>query len=681
MKEKKTLKAVRPDRGAEKKGQTAKKQEKKLQSAKKQEKPQAGKLQEKLQGKQKKQIPEEVFLKTDRKKKLQKQPTVAELMQKKAQQKAVLAAEEVLAPKKKHSAMPKKELRRRVEAAEQEAALTIASGKESKSNVKIIPLGGVDGIGMNMTAFECGDDIIVVDCGIAFPGEDMPGVEVVTPDFTYLQKNEDKLRGLILTHGHEDHIGSVPFFLKQVKCDVYATRLTLGILQYKLEEHQIRTDDLYEVRAGEIVTLGNFDVEFIHVNHSMPDSVALCIGTPVGRIVHTGDFKVDYTPVGTTPIDLARFAELGKKGVRLLLCDSTNAERPGYTPSESILTASFDRIFSETSKRVVIATFSSNVYRIRQVLDASEKWGRKVAVTGRSMQNVLKASQKLGYINIPDGLLIDLAECKLYPPEKLTILTTGSQGEPMSALYRMAFGEHPLVSLGPTDLVVLSASCIPGNEKTVTRIINELCKRSVDVITDRTDDVHVSGHACREELKLIHSLVHPDCFVPVHGEYKHLVVHARLAKELGMAANQVLIPEAGKVIELDRHGIRFAGNVEAGKVMIDGGFSGGVESAVLRDRTLISENGVVFVTVTIDRGYGIAAGPELATKGFVYVKDSEELMEYLREMAHKFVQNAIDRGLSDPVSVGTRLKEDLSNTIFQKTHRKPVIVTVVNYIE
>ena len=411
MKEKKTFKAVRPEKNNEKKSQTAKFQEtrKKQDSGNRQEQPKRAKQDK--PAKAKKQLLVESFLKAEKKKNAQKQPTPAE-SSKKAQQKAVLAADEVLSSKKKKSAQPKKEIRRRIEPTEP----TQTAARESKSTVKIIPLGGVDGIGMNMTAFECGNDIIVVDCGIAFPGEDMPGVEVVTPDFTYLQKNEDKLRGLILTHGHEDHIGSVPYFLKKVSCDVYATRLTLGILQYKLEEHQIRTDDLYEVRAGEVVTLGNFDVEFIHVNHSMPDSVALCIGTPLGRIVHTGDFKVDYTPVGTTPIDLARFAELGTKGVRLLLCDSTNAERPGFTPSESILTASFDRIFSETAKRVVIATFSSNVHRIQQVLEASEKAGRKVAVTGRSMQNVLKAARDLGYIRIPEGLVVDLAECKLFPP-------------------------------------------------------------------------------------------------------------------------------------------------------------------------------------------------------------------------------------------------------------------------
>ena len=551
----------------------------------------------------------------------------------------------------------------------------------ARSPVKIIPLGGVDGIGMNITAFEYESDILLVDCGISFPREDMPGVDVVTPDFTYLQRNEHKLRGLVLTHGHEDHIGAVPYLLKKVKCDVYGTRLTLGILDGKLSEHNIRTEDLYEVRAGEIITLGAFDVEFIHVNHSMPDAVALCITTPQGRIIHTGDFKIDFTPIGTTPIDLGRFAELGKQGVRLLLCDSTNAERAGYTPSESTLTASFDRIFNDDARRVVIATFSSNVHRVQQILEACARCQRKVALTGRSLQNVLRAAQELGYITIPEGLVIDLADCKYYPPEKLAIITTGSQGEPMSALYRMAFGAHPMVSLGPTDLVVLSASCIPGNEKLVTTIINELYKRNVAVITDRTDDVHVSGHACREELKLMHSLVHAECFVPLHGEYKHLVAHANLAKELGTKDKNVLLPEAGRIIELDANGIHTAGSVEAGQVMIDSGGGDGVESAVLRDRTNLSESGVVFITAGIDGEGELAFGPEIVTRGFVYVKESEELLRYLTDMAHKFLQKSLDRGLTDPTALGARLKDDMFNIIYQKTRRKPVVVTLITEVE
>lgn len=556
---------------------------------------------------------------------------------------------------------------------------TAQKARAAKSPVKIIPLGGVDGIGMNITAFEYEDDILLVDCGISFPREDMPGVDVVTPDFTYLQHNEHKLRGLVLTHGHEDHIGAVPYLLKKVKCDVYGTRLTLGILDGKLSEHNIRTEDLYEVRAGEIITLGVFDVEFIHVNHSMPDAVALCITTPHGRIIHTGDFKIDFTPIGTTPIDLGRFAELGKQGVRLLLCDSTNAERAGYTPSESTLTASFDRIFNDDARRVVIATFSSNVHRVQQILEACARCHRKVALTGRSLQNVLRAAQELGYITIPEGLVIDLADCKCYPPEKLAIITTGSQGEPMSALYRMAFGAHPMVSLGPTDLVVLSASCIPGNEKLVTTIINELYKRNVAVITDRTDDVHVSGHACREELKLMHSLVHAECFVPLHGEYKHLVTHANLAKELGMKDKNVLLPEAGRIIELDRNGIHTAGTVEAGQVMIDSG--DGVESAVLRDRTNLSESGVLFITAGIDSEGELAFGPEIVTRGFVYVKESEELLRYLTDMARKFLQKSLDRRLTDPAALGARLKDDMFNIIYQKTHRKPVVVTLITEVE
>lgn len=561
------------------------------------------------------------------------------------------------------------------------SAGTSRGAAASRHAVKIIPLGGVDGIGMNITAFEYGEDILIVDCGISFPREDMPGVDVVIPDFTYLQKNAQKIRGLILTHGHEDHIGAVPYLLKKIKCDVYATRLTLGILDGKLTEHNIRTKDLYEVRAGESLSLGIFDVEFIHVNHSIPDAVALCITTPCGRIIHTGDFKIDFTPIGTTPIDLGRFAELGRKGVRLLLCDSTNAERAGYTPSESMLTASFDRIINDSTHRVVIATFSSNVHRVQQILEACDRAGRKVAMTGRSLQNVLRAAQELGYIQFPQDLVMDLAECRHYPPEKIAIITTGSQGEPMSALYRMAFGAHQLVTLGPNDLVVLSSSCIPGNEKLVTKIINELYKRSVTVITDRTDDVHVSGHACREELKTLHSLVHADCFVPVHGEYKHLISHANLAKDLGTPEKNVIIPEAGRVIELDKHSIRTGGTVECGTVLIDGGNGDGVEYGVLNDRMTLSESGVVLITAAIDQNGDIALAPELLSRGFVYVKENEELLRYLTDMAYKFLAKSLERGISDPVALSTRLKDDMGNTIYQKTKRKPVIMTSVSVVE
>lgn len=553
--------------------------------------------------------------------------------------------------------------------------------QDSKSKVRIIPLGGVDRIGMNMTVFEYEDDIIIVDAGMSFPQEDMPGVEVVIPDFSYLLERADKIRGLILTHGHEDHIGAVPYLLKKIPCDVFGTRLTLGIVDGKLLEHDIDTDDLFEVRAGEVLQLGAFEVEFIHVNHSMPDSVALCINTPCGRIIHTGDFKIDYTPTGTTPIDLNRFSELGKKGVKLLMADSTNVERPGYTPSEQMLTASFDRIFSETQKRIVFSTFASNVHRIQQILEASRKWGRKVAITGRSMQNVLRAAEDLGYIQVPDGLMIDISDVKYFLPEELTILTTGTQGEPMSALHRMAFGAHPMISLNQNDLVILSASCIPGNERFVNRIINELYRKKVEVITDRTDDVHVSGHACREELKLIHNLIHAENFVPLHGEYRHLAVHAKLAQELGTKESHVLIPEIGHVIEMDKKGIRFAETVEAGPVMIDSGISDGVESAVLRDRNNLAGSGIVFVACLLDRDYGIAAGPDLVTKGFVYVKENEELLAFLRDRAARCINRCLDKGIEDLNTISSRVKDDLQNAIFEKTKRKPVIATLINYID
>ncbi len=552
--------------------------------------------------------------------------------------------------------------------------------KKKPNTVKIIPLGGVDGIGMNMTAFEYGEDILIVDCGIAFPGEDMPGVDVVIPDFTYLVKNADKVKGLVLTHGHEDHIGAVPYLLKKLPCEVYGTRLTLEILDGKLQEHNIRTEDLFEIRAGEMITIGEFDVEFIHVNHSMPDAVALCITTPCGRIVHTGDFKIDFTPIGTTPIDLARFAELGRKGVKVLMCDSTNAERPGYTPSESTLNASFERILHDDTRRVVIATFSSNVYRVQQILDACAKADRKVALTGRSLQNVVRAARHLGYINIPEGLMIDISECKYFPPEKLAIITTGSQGEPMSALYRMAFGAHPMVALSSTDLVVLSASCIPGNEKLVTKIINELYKLGVEVITDRTDDVHVSGHACREELKVLHSLVKADSFVPLHGEYKHLVAHANLAKSLGTKPQNILLPEAGRIIEMDRRGIHWGDTVECGRVMIDGAGGAGLETAVLRDRINLAESGILFISAGVTSEGELAILPEIVSRGFVYVKENEELLQYLEDMAKKFLQKSLDRGLTDPAALGARLKDDMSNTVYQKTKRKPVIVTLITEV-
>lgn len=549
-----------------------------------------------------------------------------------------------------------------------------------KSNVKIIFLGGVDGIGMNCTAFEYENDIIIVDCGVAFPEDDMLGVDLVIPDFTYIENNAEKVKGLLITHGHEDHIGAVPHFLKKFpNMPVFATRLTLGIIEGKLWEHGIKNPKLHEVHAGTTIGLGVFECEFINVNHSMPDACAICISTPNGRILHTGDFKVDFTPVDEKPIDLPRIAELGRKGIRLLLCDSTNAERPGYTPSESSLADSFDRIFNNESRRVVIATFSSNVHRVQQIINASEKYGRMVAVSGRSMLNFVNAATRLGYLYVPDGMMIDLNDAQKYPPERITIITTGSQGEPMSALYRMAFGEHNQISLGSNDLVVLSSSAIPGNEKLITKIINELFKRGTDVITYSNYDVHVSGHACREELKLIHALSSPEFFIPVHGEYKHLIAHAGLAHEMGMHESHIVLPEIGRIVEMGKRGIAPAGHVPAGSVMVDNNGKDEVNDVVLRDRKRLSEEGIIIVSASIDTDYMcISAGPDVITRGFVYEKENEELIGRLTESARNSLIRNLARGIDDIEVLRSKLRDDIAEYAKKRTKHKPMVVTMLN---
>ena len=551
--------------------------------------------------------------------------------------------------------------------------------KNKKPKVKIIFLGGVDGIGMNCTAFEYENDIIVVDCGVAFPEDDMLGVDLVIPDFTYLESNAEKLRGLLITHGHEDHIGAVPYFLKKFpQCPVYAARLTLGILEGKLSEHGIRNARLHEVQAGNSVTLGCFDTEIINVNHSMPDACAMCITTPNGRILHTGDFKVDYTPVGEKMIDLPRIAELGRKGIKLLLCDSTNAERPGYTPSESSLAESFDRIFNNESRRVVIATFSSNVHRVQQIINASEKYGRYVAISGRSMQNFVRAATKLGYLKMPEDIMIDISDVRKLPPERVTLVTTGSQGEPMSALYRMAFGEHGQVSLGYDDLVVLSSSAIPGNEKLITKIINELYKRGTDVITYSNYDVHVSGHACREELKLIHALTAPEYFIPVHGEYKHLIAHADLAHEMGLAETNIFLPEIGRVFEMTKRSVKPASLVEAGAVMVDGSGLGGVSDVVLRDRKRLSEDGIIVVSAGVDLDcMCISINPEVITRGFIYEKENEELIGRMTECARQSLIRSFAKGIDDIEILRSRLREEIAEYAKKRTKHRPMIVVTL----
>ena len=550
---------------------------------------------------------------------------------------------------------------------------------KEKTKLKIIPLGGTNGIGRNMTVFEYGNDMIVVDCGISFPDGEMFGIDLVIPDMTYIEENSDKLRGLILTHGHEDHIGAVPYFLKRLQAPVYGTRLTLGILEGKLEEHDLLDyADLVEVCAGTSVKIGVFNVEFISVTHSIPDSVALCIETPVGRVIHTGDFKIDHTPVNGEAMDLQRFAILGSKGVRLMLCDSTNVERSGYTPSESRLYNSLERYFALKDTRIVAATFSSNIHRVQQIIDISEKYGRRVVLTGRSMVSIVKAAIKLGYMDIPTGILADVSELKKLPPSKVTIITTGSQGEPMSALYRMAFGEHNQISVGKGDLVILSSSPIPGNEKLIINIINELLKRGVEIINDAVTEVHVSGHACAEELKIIHSLVRPDFFIPVHGEYRHLKRHAELAKELGMSTDRVIIPEDGKIIELGKKTFEQNGEVTSGQVLVDGYGVGDVGSSVLKDRKRLAEDGVLIVFTLVDSASRtVVSEPEISTRGFVYAKESSELLDELKKLALRSIERSLNKGITDFEAIKLRLREELASVIGQRTKRKPVIIPVI----
>lgn len=547
-----------------------------------------------------------------------------------------------------------------------------------KSTLKVIPLGGVDGIGMNMTVFEYAEDIIIVDCGVAFPEEDMYGIDLVIPDFTYIKNNREKLRGLFLTHGHEDHIGAVPYLLKELDVPVYGTALTLGILNGKLLEHGIRNAKLVTVTDGAAVDAGCFNIEFIGVNHSIPDATALCISTPVGRVLHTGDFKVDFAPVSQKPIDLARIAALGSKGIRLLLCDSTNVENPGYTPSESTITDAFERIFTGCDRRIIVATFSTNVHRIQQIIDAAAAHGRKVAFFGRSMLNIIKASTALGYIDIPDGLLIEAADLKHYPPSKTVLVTTGSQGEPMSALYRMAFGEHSVISITAGDLVILSSSSIPGNEKLITNVVNELSKHGAEVITAYNEPVHVSGHACREELKLMHHLAHADNFMPVHGEYKHLVAHSRLAKSMGMSEKNIIIPEIGRVVELSKRGaIKCGGTVEAGTVMVDGYGVGDVGNAVLRDRRQLSEAGLLVVNAAVDFEYRILVSkPEIVTKGFVYVKENADLIDSISDESARIIEKHLQKGVSDPTTLKNKVRDELGSILGQRMKRNPVILVV-----
>lgn len=542
-------------------------------------------------------------------------------------------------------------------------------------------LGGLNEIGKNMAVLEYGDDAIIIDCGMSFPDEDLLGVDVVLPDFSYIVKIQDKIRGIFITHGHEDHIGALPYLLKQVNMPVYAGRLTVALIGSKLKEHGLANKvKLNVVEAGGVVPIGkNLSVEFVTVNHSIPDAMALAIKTPQGYIVHTGDFKVDFTPVMSPIIDLPRFGELGREGVLALLADSTNAERSGYTPSERVVGESFVNLFRKAEKkRVIVATFSSNLPRIQQIMNASAMQGRKVAVSGRSMINNVAIAQELGYLHIPEGLLIDIDAINHYPKDKVTLITTGSQGEPMSALTRMAFSDHRKVEVGVDDCIIISATPIPGNEKTVGKVINELMRRGCEVVYEKMYDVHVSGHACQEELKIIHALTKPKFFIPVHGEQKHLYKHAALAQSMGMPAKNVLITEIGKTIELTADKMAVVGSVPAGRVLVDGLGVGDVGSIVLRDRKHLSEDGLIVVVATVDSATGeMISGPDIVTRGFVYVREAETLIDEIRETARRALENCCRNPHCDWSTMKSRVRDDLSRMLFQKTKRSPMILPII----
>lgn len=552
--------------------------------------------------------------------------------------------------------------------------------KKEKSKLRIIPLGGLNEVGKNITVIEYANDIIVVDCGIAFPDEDMLGIDLVIPDITYLEENADRIRGIFLTHGHEDHIGALPYVLRQIDPPVYGTKLTLGILEHKLSEHSLPyRPELICVKAGDVIKVGEFAVEFIHVNHSIADACCLAITTPQGVVVHSGDFKLDLTPIDGDIMDIARLGEIGKKGVLLLMCESTNAERPGFTPSEKTVGKSLEYIFNtHTDKRVVIATFSSNVHRVQQIIDASARHGRRVAITGRSMLNIVGAAVELGYMTVPDGVLIDINEIKRYKPEQITLITTGSQGEPMSALYRMAFSDHSQVTLGSGDLVVLSSSPIPGNEKLVNRIVNELTKNGAHVLHDSFVELHVSGHACSEELKLLQGLLKPKYFMPIHGEYRHLYANRELALDMGMQSRNIFISDIGKVLEIDRSGARFVGTVPSGKVLVDGYGVGDVGNIVLRDRKHLSQDGLIVIVATVDDTAGLLiSGPDVVSRGFVYVREAEELMEEIRQRSADVICRALEGSRSDRIELKNALRDELTKFLYSKTKRKPMVLPII----
>ncbi|NLM26624.1 MAG: ribonuclease J [Clostridiaceae bacterium] len=547
-----------------------------------------------------------------------------------------------------------------------------------RNALKVIPLGGLEEIGKNMTVFEYGESMIVVDCGLAFPEDEMLGIDLVIPDVTYIEKNAEKLKGIIVTHGHEDHIGALPYVLKKVNAPVFGTELTLALIENKLAEHQMQNDvALKIVKAGQKLQLGAFKVEFIRSTHSIADSVALAIDTPVGTVMHTSDFKIDQTPIEGEPIDLARIAEIGKKGVLLLMADSTNVELPGYTMSEKTVGETLDNVFKGAKSRIIAATFASNIHRIQQIINSAVKFNRKVALSGRSMINVVKTAMKLGYLNVPSDALMDIEKIQKLPPEQIVMITTGSQGEPMSALTRMALATHRKVGIEKGDLVIISASPVPGNEKLVSRVINDLFKQGADVIYEALADVHVSGHAKQEELKLMHRLVKPKFFMPVHGEFRHLKQHANLAQSLGMREQDIFLMENGRVLELTRKKAQITGSVQSGSILVDGLGVGDVGNIVLRDRKHLSEDGLIVVVAVLNSKGEVVCEPDVISRGFVYVKEAETLMDEIRVIAKESIEKSMNKKKNSYNAVKNSIKDELGSYVYQKTKRKPMILPVI----
>ncbi|MGL5067038.1 MAG: ribonuclease J [Sarcina sp.] len=551
--------------------------------------------------------------------------------------------------------------------------------KREKLKARIIPLGGINEIGKNITAIEFKDDIVVVDCGLKFPDDDMYGIDIVIPDVSYLIKNADKVRGIFITHGHEDHIGAIPYVLKQLNVPIYGTKLTLGILETKLRERGLLSStELNVVKPKDIIKLNSSSVEFVKTNHSIADSVAIAVHTPMGVILHTGDFKVEYTPIDGERMDFGRFAELGKKGVLALLADSTNVGKPGYTPSERTVGANLDRIFGKAKGRVITATFASNVHRIQQIIESAERYGRKVAVSGRSMENIMQVAVELGYLKVEKGTLVNIDAINKIPADQIAIITTGSQGEPMSALARMAASEHRKLNIIPGDTVVISATPIPGNEKLVSKVINQLTKKGAEVVYQASEGIHVSGHACQEELKLMQCLVKPKFFIPIHGEYRHLKKHAQLSHELGMPEENTLIIENGDIIEVTRDSIKKAGTVPSGQVFVDGLGVGDVGNIVLRDRRHLSQDGIVVVVVTMDKAGGyVASGPDIISRGFVYVRESEDLMGKAKNVVRDALANCEDNNIKDWATIKSTIRDVLKAYLYEKTKRRPMILPII----